>query len=428
MIRRIDDRWLLPIEGLFSGFLTCALASLPPSGFSRSTSLFLPGIIFGAVISAHIGVFRRSRSALNLLGFIATCAVAYAVSVLATVWGPIHPRFLDFSGTSSAAIDSSPFFTGGFVGAAIVCAGLFFFAAPQSKLTKFVLKAFAISLACGLLGVLGWSVGEQSVLARWWPHSGNNLAFFTLWVIWQTGAASLLTVLLSSQQTLLATPAAAQSADAPLPAKKRRTRRSVAATIFLVFIVATLAWFIAGQVEGDRVARRMQAARQAAQQRLAAERPSTRDLPAVVPLPVESVLELAPIAGHPCGLHTLAPRPTGVPESVGYLAEYKLSEAATAAERSFADVEVRQYPNAAWAAYQTKTFMWDSVIQRPKAVTVVTRLGNRVIMNTLEASPNGGGNLYFYWTSGNWFVEVTFNVSEEDEFLKEYLARYPSSL
>lgn len=124
----------------------------------------------------------------------------------------------------------------------------------------------------------------------------------------------------------------------------------------------------------------------------------------------------------------MAPKPTGSPESVGYLAEYKLSETAADDELFFADVEVFQYPNAAWAAYQTKEFMWDSVAEDPKAVATVTRFGNKVIMNTLEGSPNGGGNLYFYWASGHWFVKVTFHVSEEDEFLREYLARYPSTL
>lgn len=428
MTRRVDDRWLLPIEGLASGFLTCLVPALPlPVRLGDAAFLFV-GLIFGGVIAAHIRLFRGVRSASHLTGFIATCTVAYTISVFATMWSPFRPQFLNFSGTSSAAIDSSPFFTGGFVGAAIMCAGIFFLLAPPRNSTKFLLKAFSMSVACGLLGVLGWSVGEELWNARWLPGFGSNLQYYALYIIWQTGAASLLGLLLSPQQAPLAGAAAEQPGNVPLRTKAGRETRSVAGTIFLVVIFGTLAWFIARQVEGALAARRMQAARQAAQQQLAGERPSMQGLPALAPLPVERALVLKPITGHPCGLHTLAPQPTGTPESVGYLAEYKVSETASPGERSFADVQVFQYPNAAWAAYQTKQFLWDLTAENPKAVTTVTKFGNKVIMNTLMRYQNGGGDLYFYWASGNWFVKVTFDAAEEDEFLREYLVRYPSTL
>lgn len=427
MTRRVDDRWCLPFEGLLSALLTCLIPLLLPPALD-GIAFLLPGLIFGIAISAHVRVFRAVRSARNLIGFIATCAVGYGVSVIVTIWSPIHPQFLNFSGSSSAAIDSSPFLTGGFVGGAFVCAGVFFFLTPPRGVRKFLLRACSISMICGLLGVLGWSVGEQLWAARWLPRIGKNLDSYTLYIIWQTGAASLLALLFSPRQTVLAVPAGAQPENVPLLRKTDRTFRSVAGTTFLAFIFGALAWFVMRLIESDLTTRRMQAARQAAQQRLAAERPSMRDLPAIIPLPVEQVLVLQPIAGHPCGLHTLAPRPTGSPESVGYVVGYKLSETATRGELHFADVEVRQYPNAAWATYQTMNFMWDLVAQNPKAVTTVTKFGNKVIMNRLMRYPNGGGDLYFYWASGNWFVRITFNVSEDDEFLKEYLTRYPSTL
>jgi hypothetical protein len=192
--RRLDDRWLLPIEGLASGFLSCfqrlPLDVLGISGFA------LPGIIFGIALSAHMATFRGTRSVPRLIGFVATCALASFVSVFATVWTPLHPHFLDFSGGASGEIDTSRFFTGGLVGAAIVCAGAFFFVSPKQDLTKFLLKALSISLACGLLGVLGWSVGERLQAARSPPQFGGNLDFNALYVIWQTGAASLLALLL----------------------------------------------------------------------------------------------------------------------------------------------------------------------------------------------------------------------------------------
>lgn len=182
MTRRADDRWFLPVEGLISGFLTCLIPALP-LGLGRVVFLF-SGVAFGVVISAHVRLFGRVTSAFRLIGFTTTCAVAYTVSVFATAWSPFHPQFLNFSGTGSAAIDSSSFFAGGFVGAAIVCAGIFFFLALPKHLTKFLLKALGVSVTCGFLGVLAWSVGERLWNARWQPGLGSNVEYYALYIIW----------------------------------------------------------------------------------------------------------------------------------------------------------------------------------------------------------------------------------------------------
>jgi hypothetical protein len=170
----------------------------------------------------------------------------------------------------------------------------------------------------------------------------------------------------------------------------------------------------------------MLAAQQAAQQRLAAARPSSQNLPPIVKLPVERVLVAGPIAGHPCGRHFQWEVP-GI-EFVPYTAEYKRSETAGDGEVSFADVTVRLYPNSDWAVYATKEGISNLEALNSKTVTTVTKFGNKVIMNTLIGYPNGDGDLYFYWASGSRFVQVTFHATEEDEFLKEYLILYPSTL
>jgi hypothetical protein len=170
----------------------------------------------------------------------------------------------------------------------------------------------------------------------------------------------------------------------------------------------------------------MLAAQQAAQQRLAAARPSSQNLPPIVKLPVERVLVAEPIAGHPCGRHFQWEVP-GI-EFVPYTAEYKRSETAGDGEVSFADVTVRLYPNSDWAVYATKEGISNLEALNSKTVTTVTKFGNKVIMNTLIGYPNGDGDLYFYWASGSRFVQVTFHATEEDEFLKEYLILYPSTL
>jgi hypothetical protein len=426
-MNRVDDRWFLPLEGLMSGVLTCLTLALP-FGLGRAVFLFV-GFVFGAVVSAHFWLFRGVRSAFGVIGFIATCTVAYTVSVFATMWTPFRLQILNFSGSGSGAVDSSPFLIGGFLGAAILCAGMHFFLAPSKNWPKFLLKAVCISVACGFLGVLGWAAGEQLSNARWLP---TDQEAYALYIIWQTGAAALLGLLLSPQETLAVAPVGVRPASVPLQTKTGRTMPSVAAIIFLVLVVATLAWFITQQVYRERVGRRwaaaQRAAQQAAQQRLAAARPSSQDLPAIVELPIEQVLILKPIAGHPCSSHFQWKLP-GNSDFVPYTAQYKRSETAGDAEVSFASVDVRLYPNSDWAVYATKKgIMWNLEAQNPSAVTTVTKFGYKVIMNTLWRFPNGDGDLYFYWASGNKFLQVTFHGPEEDEFLNEYLALYPSSL
>lgn len=170
----------------------------------------------------------------------------------------------------------------------------------------------------------------------------------------------------------------------------------------------------------------MLAAQQAAQQRLAVERPSSQNLPPIVELPVDQVLVLNPIAGYPCGRGFKWNLPNS--NFVPYTAEYKRSETAGIGEVSFADVNVRLYQDADWAVYATKEATSSLEAGNPKTITTVTKLENKVIMDTSMRYPNGGGDLSFYWASGTRFIQVTFHFSEEDEFLKEYLAQYPSTL
>jgi hypothetical protein len=429
MNRQIDDRRYLPLEGFVSGVLTCITLALFV-GLDLPLNLFI-GFVFGAVISAHVRFFGGERSTFRLVGFIATCTLAYTMSECATAWTPFRPEFLNFSGTSSEAIDSSQLFSGGFVGAAIICAGIYFFLASPKNLAKFLLKALGISVACGFLGVLGWSVGQRLSIAGWFPNSSANLSFYTLYIIWQMGAAPLFGLVLSPQQTLAAASAGVRPAYEPLRTKTERAMPPGAAIGFLVLVVAALAWFITWQVQSERSAHRMEAAReaarQAAQQRLAAALPSSQNLPTIVELPVEQVLLVKPIAGFPCGRNFKYKVPGT--NYVGYTALYKRFAADRDYDHSVADVNVDLYPNSDWAVYATKVGINSHLeAENPQTVTTVTKFGNRVIMNTLMRYPDGAGDLYFYWASGSKFVQVAFRGPEEDEFLREYLELYPSDL
>jgi hypothetical protein len=221
---------------------------------------------------------------------------------------------------------------------------------------------------------------------------------------------------------------AAGGSERPATAKTRRATPSAAPIILFVLVVATLGWFISRQVRGERAGRQMLVARQAARQQLAAARRSSQNLPPIVELPVDQVLLVKPIAGHPCGRNYKWQIP-GNSAFVPYSASYKRSETSADYEVSFADVNVRLYPNSDWAVFATKEGInGSSETEDPASVTSVTKFGNKVVMNTSMRYPNGGGDLYFYWASHNRFVQVTFHDAEEDEFLEEYLALYPSTL
>jgi hypothetical protein len=54
------------------------------------------------------------------------------------------------------------------------------------------------------------------------------------------------------------------------------------------------------------------------------------------------------------------------------------------------------------------------------------RMFSNAIM--VDANPKEPGKGKFYWTSGPVLIEINSNISDPDEFIREYLERYPSSL
>ena len=188
----------------------------------------------------------------------------------------------------------------------------------------------------------------------------------------------------------------------------------------------------------ERGARRSLARERAAQAQVLAERPSLKNLPAIETLPVEEVLVLKAIGAHPCGGVINRGTPMngvmvegggGIYPYIFYSVNYKRSEYAQDFEAPFASVTVTLYPNSDWARYDMKQMRTRNFrASNSQASTTVTKYGDKILMNTSMRNPDGGGDLYFSWVSGNRLVVVTFSDSEDDEFLKEYLHINPSSL
>lgn len=444
MPRRIE-RWLLAIEGLASGVLTwwvsIHLANQLPNSLAAVlfglVILWCLGLIFGVVIAAHVHLFRGVDSLSRLVGFVATCVVAYPAAFYSQRLTPFSPEFLNLSGTGPGVSDSSALLFPGFVGSAIVCAGvLLFLVSPGSltlrQLATFLLKALGGSVVCGVLAVFAWAFGERVAIPAWAYNANlasDSLAYFALSAMVQMGAASLVGFLMPQEAMPVAPQPAARLGR--LEPKAGWATQFAAAAALLILTYGTLTQFESIYVNTserhDLAAQRRLAAEQAA------ERPPLNHLPAVVAPPVGQVLLLKDISGHPPGQHSVSfegKRP-GTVESVSYTVNYKRLGKTFENEPPFADVGVTIYPTPAWAVYWTKQLTRDTRESPgfdPKTVKTVNIMGNRVIRNAWYQSPNGRGPLYFYWTSGSRHVRVTFWVSEDDEFVKEYLARYPSTL
>jgi hypothetical protein len=90
-----------------------------------------------------------------------------------------------------------------------------------------------------------------------------------------------------------------------------------------------------------------------------------------------------------------------------------------------ASATVTDYPSPEWAKYESRNVPPNADFLEASEITSVTRLGNRIMINT---SSSVAGGLDFYWPSRTKTVLIHFYVPEDDTFLKEYLTLHPSSM
>ena len=152
------------------------------------------------------------------------------------------------------------------------------------------------------------------------------------------------------------------------------------------------------------------------------------------PVPIDQMLILKPIGEYAPGHATADARGgyadphTRKPQSVAYqlyAVTYTLPDSPGSGPQvgPFVMVNVQEYPNAAWAKYELRDqrFALDlDDMQLP------VRFGNRVLEQTDHVYKLG--DTCYSWVSQNRFVTLEFSSLEADEFLQEYLIKYPSSL
>jgi hypothetical protein len=163
--------------------------------------------------------------------------------------------------------------------------------------------------------------------------------------------------------------------------------------------------------------------------------PSLKNLPTIEPMKIEQALILEQIGGLvPSKQEGWKPwRPPDeasqfVPEMdfrVEYVAEKD-------GDRPAVVVQVQQFPNDGWPLYFAKWSPIPCLLREENPDLVLTRVRkyeNRVVMDRQFRFPDETGQLWFFWPSGNNLINITYaSKAVEEEFLRRYLEKYPSSL
>jgi hypothetical protein len=405
-----------------------AIAGLASAGFILSDFIrgdfgqYYVGFTFGLALAIYFVLREGVRNPAKIVAFLAACTAAYEAAVSTAVG--LERIFPANGSTGSAGLDipMPVFFGAGCVGAFIVlAAGIFLFGPREIRWDSFG-RALLWCLGGGLLGVLG--VGADGLRTR-----GTYGNYFLLFLIWQPGAAGLLGGLLNRERKLLTMPSQAISSG-PENARVRGSRGIlIVPWIFFACVFAFLGLSAMHTIQSRRIA----AAQDAAYARYRAEAPSSADLPQLETLPLEQALIVAPIAGlYPWApmTNTVAPaapiQPRAIKYSIGYTA---IPDPPPVSVRRLIAVEVEQLPNADWALYKVKYPPLNMPLFSPQSLSRVTKFGQTVVQNTRMRYPDGGGTLSFLWPSGRFVVTVYFETPDvEEEFLRQYLGKYPSSL
>jgi len=176
------------LAGLLSGLLDKVYDKLP---FLKDWGFFLfLGAMFGLAIVLCFWIFFGLRSIWKTLTFIALSAAACFLSVFAA--GFTYDSTLGVSWLRDQAghmVMGHVFFAGGFAGAFIILATALFLLPPKLNVGWVFIKAACWSLLGGLLGIIGHAVGD-------------------LWLtlVWQTGMAVILALMLLFEKHRLTLP------------------------------------------------------------------------------------------------------------------------------------------------------------------------------------------------------------------------------
>lgn len=459
---RLTIPWLTgaPVVGLIAGFVTIGSMHIfgLPDMLQGEPAI---GAIFGALCGFYLWIFRQIslwKVGILTLSFVG----AYALALRSTIASiALLSRFHapgDFTSPDN-------FFLSGMLGAFIVLATILFSVFPDRIWWRVLGKAFVFSFVGGGLafagGYLAPTIGP--ILVSLMERLGMNPALvnggptppavaelvYSVHVVWQTGMAVLLAVLIWLERRNAVT----QSEDnPPITDPVTRPARGFPVAGWILFsltVVPTVTLeydqHLSEQARATRGPSRKDLADCAAKAPPSANFPRSniayykqdRSVMGEV-LITENIGPYLVRNGDSTGS---AAQQFPVPDSdvirnvsptVTYTMNYERSGVTKPGDDSFAvSVHIVEYPNPEWAAYElgnhpvfcaAKHFPYSrDLSKRP------VPLGGTVLEYNYSPSPNR----VFYWTAGNKLISILYGFSvvpENDPLFDAYLKKYPSSV
>jgi hypothetical protein len=410
---------LLTAFGLISAGLTIATQLLG----KRTEFESFGGPIFGLMVAAYSVLWEGSRIGWREALFVIASTVAYvAADISGTAVGLV---------TGGAEKPLPAVAVGGYVGAFIVLAAALRLFVPEkfgSSLLKSALWSFS---GCGL-GILGWVGGPLVTQFRFYMLRQLNLIplaggyyfsatrqdhYLSLFVVWQTGVALLIALLLWYER---------RRSDI-VPAHERFN--PVYSAMVVCGLLGLLVWQSSELIQREKT----EGHGVSELNKLIEAAPSNLNLPDIPEREPDDVVIVENIGGlfpsnprRGPGYISLYPGDNLVrlPRIVTYSVAYTATEGATLVSDNFgAAAQIENYPTQEWAKYRTNLVAAYWVGGASSSVARVTRADHFVFLR-----PDGPGTIFF-WPSGNFIAMVRYPARQSNqELLKKYLEKYPSSL
>jgi hypothetical protein len=354
---------------------------------------------------------EECRSVFKVAAFIVASTSAFLVAFFLA--GSLFEAFPG-NGTGASLNFPAPIFAcAGFVGAYLVlAAGLFLFG-PRNIGLLASLRVGIWAIGGALLGAVG-----EAADATWIDPTHNRAAL--LFLIWQPGVALLLGLMLALERHYFSTHLEVSGPKESLA--HPNWSRLIFGGVVLVFLFGFLGRFVFQEVWAKYAFAR----RDAAIKVHLAKAPPMSGLLAVEPVASERIFVMRDISGlSPWGLPGSTWR-DGVnsPTYAKYEEAYNALKNTSGSDRRQVVVDIDQMPNADWARYKAD----DPANASTNRLKEVTKFNSRIMENDLRYNGDEG-RLCYLWPSSNFFVSVCFQTRPVDEeFLNQYLKKYPSSL
>lgn len=360
--------------GVLAGVASAVLTVVLPPAVARAGSPFYLGAlfgnfigdIFGVVMAAFFFVLGRVRSIPRLLAFVLACAIGYLAALLSTIFSAEAIGLAQQTTSTAGNLAGAPvlaFFLGGAAGAAIVLFAFFFLFSAEANIGQMLGKALAGTVAGGVLGALGWFLGPLlgTPLASFFgapqPRVGppsDTVYYYSIFFVLQGGTGLVLGYFLADEVN-------ARDLHTQGGTTLERSLFGARALMSLKFVFFGVLLAAAVRFAWREFPEHVSSTRwhRAYNQHLA-EKPSLTNLPDVPPMDPAEALLLIPISdlipGRPIAgkQHVAADPKTGElysaePHLCGVTYALPGAPISGGNPGPHVDVEVSQYPSAAWA-------------------------------------------------------------------------------